>query len=184
MCKKEVRHAIHPYLPWTRRLVLRSANSAARRRIRLVAHARSSTFGGALCLIARRRRTAVRDSMGTTLNKHVTDPATATGASLGLGVLILTLGIVAFALPPNAALAANFALGWLLLLAAVLQFTHAYEMRKQCGAAWHGAGVGPHQHRLRRPAARPPLRRCARDRAAPRRARLCCRRPHDRGRRL
>ena len=76
--------------------------------------------------------------MGTTLNKHVTDPATASGASLSLGVLTLLFAILAFVLPPNAALAANIALGWLLLLAAVLQFTHAYEIRNQCGPAWHG----------------------------------------------
>src|SRR5258706_1902914 len=58
------------------------------------------------------------------------------GKLLAIGVLILIAGILAIVLPAAAALAADFALGWMALFVGALQLVHAYQVRHDPGGGW------------------------------------------------
>ena len=79
--------------------------------------------------------------MEATLKEPTVNSIPSWGALLAIGVLILVAGILAIALPAAAALAADFALGWIALFVGALQLVHAYQMRHEPGVGWRVAAA-------------------------------------------
>lgn len=58
------------------------------------------------------------------------------GWFLGLGVAFMLLGLVAMFLPFAASLVTTLALGWLMMLAGVIEGYHALRNRRRAGSGW------------------------------------------------
>jgi len=58
------------------------------------------------------------------------------GWSIGWGIVLIVIGILAVLMPEVAALATALTLGWLLALAGVVEIVHAFQTRRRAGFGW------------------------------------------------
>jgi uncharacterized membrane protein HdeD (DUF308 family) len=58
------------------------------------------------------------------------------GWSIAWGIVLIVIGILAVLMPGVAALATAITLGWLLVLAGVVELIHAFQTRRRPGFAW------------------------------------------------
>jgi uncharacterized membrane protein HdeD (DUF308 family) len=64
------------------------------------------------------------------------------GWSLAFGLVLIVIGILALLMPAIAALATALTLGWLLVIAGIVEIVHAFQTRRRKGYGWQlAAGI-------------------------------------------
>jgi uncharacterized membrane protein HdeD (DUF308 family) len=58
------------------------------------------------------------------------------GWSLAFGLVLIVIGILALLMPAIAALATALTLGWLLVIAGIVEIVHAFQTRRRKGYGW------------------------------------------------
>lgn len=80
-----------------------------------------------------------------TLQPSPQDPGPARrgrGWSIAFGLVLIVIGILALLMPAIAALATALTLGWLLVIAGIVEIVHAFQIRRRKGYGWQlAAGI-------------------------------------------
>ena len=80
-----------------------------------------------------------------TLQPSPQDPGPARrgrGWSIAFGLVLIVIGILALLMPAVAALATALTLGWLLVIAGIVEIVHAFQIRRRKGYGWQlAAGI-------------------------------------------
>src|SRR3569623_565749 len=80
-----------------------------------------------------RDETRKEATMATAQSASSANPHGHRGWSIAWGIVLIVIGILALLMPGVAALATAITLGWLLVLAGVVELIHAFQTRRRAG---------------------------------------------------